>query len=100
MLTNFTIDNTIVPVMAVRSRKPQLSPPSDREATLSPKYQILIPRTLRRAMNLKPGQKFMLLQSGRSIRVVPVRPIHELRGVLKGGNIRPEDIRDKTDRPV
>ena len=54
------------------------------EVTLSPKYQVVIPREIRRALNLKPGQKIQALRLGDRIELIPVRPLSELKGFLKG----------------
>ena len=52
--------------------------------TISPKYQIVIPKEIREQLQLRPGQKVTaLLYEGR-IELIPVRPIQELRGLLKG----------------
>ena len=52
--------------------------------TISSKYQIVIPRTIREKWNIKPGQKVRLIVYGNHLEVVPVRDIKEARGFLKG----------------
>lgn len=64
--------------------------------TLSPKYEILIPPTMRDSLNLKPGQQFSVFNINGHIHLVPLRPIKELRGRLKG--ITSKGLRDKLDR--
>jgi AbrB family looped-hinge helix DNA binding protein len=54
------------------------------KVTLSPKYQIVIPKEIREQVNLKPGQEIEVMLIGRSIHLVPVVPIEELRGFLVG----------------
>jgi AbrB family looped-hinge helix DNA binding protein len=54
--------------------------------TLSPKYQIVIPLQVRRALRLKPGQKFQVVVYNNHIHLVPVIPPRKLRGMLKGIN--------------
>ena len=51
--------------------------------TVSPKYQVVIPRTIREQINIKPGQKMHVLAYGNKIVLIPVRPIQEARGALK-----------------
>lgn len=54
--------------------------------TISPKYQIVIPLAIRRAMRLTPGQKLQVtIREGR-VELLPSRDISELRGLLKGCN--------------
>jgi AbrB family looped-hinge helix DNA binding protein len=52
--------------------------------TVSPKYQIVIPKAVRDAMGLEPGQKLRVFRDGRIIHLVPVRPIKEARGMFPG----------------
>ncbi len=52
--------------------------------TLSPKYQVVIPKEIRRRMKLKPGQKLQILQLGNKLEFLPIRNIKEARGFLKG----------------
>ena len=65
--------------------------------TVSPKFQIVIPKEVREKLDLKPGQKLVIYELGGSIRVEPPRSVKELRGIAKG--IRwDESDRDHTDR--
>ena len=52
--------------------------------TVSPKYQVVIPKEIREKMGIKPGQEvqFMIYQG--SIVLVPLVHIEELRGFMKG----------------
>jgi AbrB family looped-hinge helix DNA binding protein len=52
--------------------------------TVSPRYQIVIPKEVREAIRLHPGQKFHVFRFGDGIGLVPVRAPQELRGMLKG----------------
>jgi len=52
--------------------------------TLSSKYQVVIPRRIRGKMGLKPGEKFHVISIDDRIELVPVRPMPETRGFLKG----------------
>ena len=52
--------------------------------TVSPKYQVVIPKEIREEMNIKPGQKVDMLIYEGTIVLVPLRPIEELRGFMKG----------------
>ena len=52
--------------------------------TVSPKYQVVIPKEIREEMDIKPGQKVDMLIYEGNIVLVPLRPIEELRGFVKG----------------
>jgi len=61
--------------------------------TISSKYQVVIPREVRRQFDLKPGQKIMFIPYNGTLRVVIVPPIEKARGMLKGmdtSNLREE----------
>lgn len=52
--------------------------------TVSPKFQIVIPRELRERLRLRPGQKITLLERDGIITAIPDQPIEKFRGILKG----------------
>jgi AbrB family looped-hinge helix DNA binding protein len=52
--------------------------------TVSPKYQIVIPKAIRSALNIRPGQKVQVIRFGNRIELIPIRPMNEARGFLKG----------------
>lgn len=52
--------------------------------TVSPKYQVVIPKEIRRKMKLRPGQKLQIIQLGERIEFIRLRDIKEARGFLKG----------------
>lgn len=52
--------------------------------TVSPKFQIVIPRTVRDSMGIRPGEKIRVFQYGERIEFIPVRKMRSLRGFLKG----------------
>jgi len=54
--------------------------------TISPKYQVVIPKTVRKALNLRPGQKVRVVEYKGRIELIPERDFKELRGFLKGIN--------------
>lgn len=63
--------------------------------TVSPKFQVVIPKAIREALRLKPGQKMQILEYEGRIELIPDRDIKELRGFLKGidTNFQREDDR-------
>ena len=63
--------------------------------TISSKYQVVIPREVRKQFNLKPGQKLLFIPYNGTLRVVVVPPIKRARGMLKGMNT--DNIREEID---
>lgn len=54
------------------------------KVTISPKYQVVIPRELRESLQLKPGEKVEFLQYENRIEIIPIKDIKKMRGFLKG----------------
>jgi len=52
--------------------------------TVSPKFQVVIPKPIRERLNLSPGQKIQAIVYEGRIELIPLRPIQEMRGFLKG----------------
>lgn len=52
--------------------------------TVSPKYQIVIPRDVRDSMEISPGEKVQVLQYENRIELIPLKRLKEMRGFLKG----------------
>ena len=52
--------------------------------TVSPEFKIEIPVEVRESMNIKPGDRLHVFQMGGRIGLLPVRPIREHRGSLRG----------------
>ena len=52
--------------------------------SLSPKFQIVIPRDLRRALSLVPGQRLEVRLKGDRIELIPVLPMTAMRGLFPG----------------
>ncbi|MCZ4313518.1 AbrB/MazE/SpoVT family DNA-binding domain-containing protein [Comamonadaceae bacterium G21597-S1] len=52
--------------------------------TVSPKFQVVIPAAVRRAMGLQPGMRMAVRQHGKAIELVPVPTLDELKAELKG----------------
>jgi len=63
--------------------------------TLSTKYQMVVPKEVRRRLNLRPGKKYQVISYGECIEFVPVRKIQEMRGVLKGVDTRIQREKDR-----
>lgn len=64
--------------------------------TLSSKFQISIPKSVREAQHWEAGQEFVFIPKGKGVLVMPVPELHELAGVAKGA--RTTGYRDRRDR--
>ncbi|MCD6586067.1 MAG: AbrB/MazE/SpoVT family DNA-binding domain-containing protein [Desulfobacteraceae bacterium] len=54
--------------------------------TVSPKYQVVIPKKIRASLQLRPGQKMQVIEYNGRVELIPECDITELRGFLKGIN--------------
>ena len=63
--------------------------------TVSPKYQVVIPKEIRQKLKLKPGQKLQIVQLGDRIEFLLVKNIKDARGFLKGINTNLEREGDR-----
>ncbi|MBI2882907.1 MAG: AbrB/MazE/SpoVT family DNA-binding domain-containing protein [Candidatus Methylomirabilis oxyfera] len=54
------------------------------KVTISPKFQVVIPKEIREKLGLEPGQKVEALMYDDRIELIPVRPTRQMRGFLKG----------------
>jgi AbrB family looped-hinge helix DNA binding protein len=52
--------------------------------TISPKFQVVIPKAIRERLRLAPGQKVQAILYGDRIELIPVQPARRLRGFLRG----------------
>ena len=52
--------------------------------TISPKFQVVIPKAIRDRLKLKAGQRVQAIAYDDRIELVPVRPAKALRGAFRG----------------
>jgi AbrB family looped-hinge helix DNA binding protein len=64
---------------------------------VSPKFQVVIPKAIREELQIAPGQRLLMYALDGSLRLVPHRPVRELRGIAKGMRWK-DDYRDVTQR--
>ncbi|HJY86776.1 MAG TPA: AbrB/MazE/SpoVT family DNA-binding domain-containing protein [Candidatus Acidoferrales bacterium] len=64
--------------------------------TISPKFQIVIPREIRERLGLRPGQQITLFERDGIITAVPDLPLEKFRGILKG--MSRTELREKQER--
>ena len=63
--------------------------------TISPKFQVVIPKQIRESLKLEPGQKVQAIEYENRVELIPIRPIIEMRGFLKGIDTTVERERDQ-----
>jgi len=63
--------------------------------TVSPKFQVVIPKAVREKLGIRRGQKLQILQFSDRIEYVLLRDIKRMRGFLKGIKT---DVRRQKDR--
>lgn len=51
--------------------------------TVSPKYQIVIPKEIRESMGIVAGQKMQIMSYQGRIEVIPLKPMKAMKGFLK-----------------
>ena len=68
------------------------------QATLSTKYQLVIPREIRERLHLQRGQRMIFLTKGDVITLVPERPLADVRGMAR--QLKPGPLREKQERTV
>lgn len=68
-------------------------------STLSPKYQIVIPKEIRKKLTLRPGQRLAVSEKDGHIEMRPILTPDQFAGILKDKASIPF-VREKTDRPL
>ena len=63
--------------------------------TVSPKFQVVIPKEVRDSMGIESGQKIQMLMYRNRIELIPIKPMKKMKGLLKGMDT---DVRKDEDR--
>lgn len=63
--------------------------------TVSPKYQVVIPKQIRESLSIVSGQKLQMMTYRNRIEIIPVKPITKMKGFLTGLD---SDVRRDRDR--
>ena len=63
--------------------------------TVSPKFQVVIPREVREELGIEVGQKIQVIAFDNRVELVPVRSARSMRGFLKGMNSQLDRERDR-----
>jgi len=66
------------------------------QVTVSSKYQVVIPKDVRRQLPLRTGQKLAVVVKEGLITLLPDKPLAAFRGFLRAMKVG--DIREKRDR--
>ena len=64
-------------------------------ATVSTKFQVVIPKKVREALGIKPGQKVQVIPYEGRIEIIPLEPMKNSRGFLIGIDTRIEREEDR-----
>jgi AbrB family looped-hinge helix DNA binding protein len=64
--------------------------------TISPKYQVVIPKEVREKLKLKSGQKMIVVVKGGVVHMIPEKPLEFFKGFLKG--LDTKGLREHQDR--
>ena len=64
-------------------------------ATLSIKYQISIPKSVREEQHWQAGQQFVFIPKGKGMLMMPVPSFDELNGIAKGADA--SNYRDRNE---
>ncbi len=66
--------------------------------TVSPKYQIVIPKEIRERLKIVPGQKVMMVLINGRVELIPINPIESYRGIFP--SMDTSNYRDEEDREL
>ena len=64
--------------------------------TVSPKFQVVIPLRVRKALGIRPGQKIQVIPYEGRIELIPIRPLRQARGFLRGIDTSIEREQDRS----
>ena len=63
--------------------------------TVSPKFQVVIPKEVRESLGIYSGQKVQVLTYQNRIELIPIKPMKKMRGFLKGINTKVARDKDR-----
>ena len=70
--------------------------PSSNTVTLSSKYQVVVPLSVREQLKLKPGAKLTWIEFDGAAHLVPLKPVSAYRGMARA--LTNSDIPSEPDR--
>ena len=69
-------------------------------ARVSRRYQVVIPKEIRKVLGIKEGDRVVFEIEGDKIRIRKLGNFLELEGSLKGKSLSPKEIRDRTEEEI
>ena len=63
--------------------------------TISPKFQVVIPKEIRELLHLSPGEKLQVFHYQNRLEFIPVKDVKKMRGFLKGMDTTIERDKDR-----
>ncbi len=63
--------------------------------SVSPKFQVVIPKSVRKSLGVKAGMRVQVIAYGDRIELLPIRPVKSMRGYLKGIDTRVKRDKDR-----
>jgi len=66
------------------------------EVTVSPKFQVVIPKEIRESMGIVSGQKVRMIKYKNRIELIPLKSMSEMKGFLKGIDTEVDQDDDRT----
>lgn len=64
--------------------------------TVSPKFQVVIPKRIREHLSIKPGEKMVIVEKNNTISLIPVGRLKDARGIAKG--VTTKNLRNESER--
>lgn len=66
------------------------------EVTVSQKYQVVIPASIREELHIKPGERVVVLRKNGLIHLIRVQDVKKAKGMVKG--VTTKNLRDERER--
>ena len=64
--------------------------------TVSPKFQVVIPKEIRKDLKLRAGEKLVIIEKSGIIHLIPVGKIQKMRGFISPASLK--NLRDEDER--
>ncbi|MFH1588024.1 MAG: AbrB/MazE/SpoVT family DNA-binding domain-containing protein [Candidatus Diapherotrites archaeon] len=64
--------------------------------TVSSKFQIVLPKLIRRTLEIMPGEKLVVIEKRGIIEMIPIGKMKDARGITK--EVSTKNLRDESER--